>query len=167
VAVELPGTVYFAGHSEQWGGGIAFYDHSTPGPSVGRAYLVSVPQLADIAAQEMHRVPEPGDPVEEVVLGGLLGGGLEGGRHHAGPGHYETLVEVGRLDGAPMLTFTAPYGVGHVPRTSPSAAYRAVLATGLRESHGWEERRVDRYLDGLLRVPADSLPFRHGVLRQG
>lgn len=147
VGVELPGTVYFAGHSSQWGGGVAFYDHSTPGPSFGRAYLVTVGQLADIVAQEMHRVPEPGDPVEEVVLGGL-----DGGRHHAGPGHYETLVEVGRIDGTPMLTITAPHGAGHVPHTAPAGAYLALLAEGLREAHGWPEPRCAGYLRSLCRT---------------
>ena len=27
VAVDLPGSLYFAGESPQWGGGVAFYDH--------------------------------------------------------------------------------------------------------------------------------------------
>src|SRR6187431_3816575 len=31
IPVDLPGTVYFAGESPQWGGGVAFYDHATPG----------------------------------------------------------------------------------------------------------------------------------------
>ena len=105
--MDLPGTVYFAGDSRQWGGGVAFYDHETPGPSAARAYLVTASQFADIAAQEMRRLPDPGDPLVEVVLGGLGG---DGERHHVGPGHYETLVEVGTLDGIPMLTFTSPHG---------------------------------------------------------
>jgi hypothetical protein len=32
IPVDLPGSVYFAGDSRQWGGGVAFYDHETPGP---------------------------------------------------------------------------------------------------------------------------------------
>ncbi len=31
IPVDLPGTVYFAGDSPQWGGGVAFYDHDDPG----------------------------------------------------------------------------------------------------------------------------------------
>ncbi len=144
VAVDLPGRVYFAGHARQWGGGVAFYDHETPGPSPARAYLVTAAQFADIAAQEMHRVPEPGDPLEEVVLGGLAE--HPGGRHTVGPGHYETLVEVGRRDGAPMLTFTAPHGLAHVSHTAPSASYLAMLRTGLRETRGWTDAEADAYL---------------------
>lgn len=141
IPVELPGALYFAGSSAQWGGGVAFYDHDAAGPTPARAYLVTAAQLADIAAQEMHRLPDPDDPLEEVLIGGLTDG-----RHQAGPGHYETLVEVGEHDGLPMLTFTAPHGLDHVPHTAPSAAYLELIAVGLREAHGWSDQRVDEYL---------------------
>lgn len=141
--VELPGSVYFAGDSSQWGGGVAFYDHHTPGPAAARAYLVTAQQFADIAAQEMYRVPDPDDPIEEIVLGGL-DPELDG-RHHVGPGHYETLVEVGVVAGAPLLTFTAPHGLDHVEHTVPSEAYLAMLGEGLREAHGWDEEQVAAY----------------------
>jgi hypothetical protein len=140
VPVDLPGSVYFAGESPQWGGGVAFYDHETPGPSAARGYLVTAEQFADIAAQEMHRIPEAGDPIEEVLLNGLANG-----RHRLGPGRYETLVEVGRRDGVPMLTFTAPDGIDHVPHNRPRAAYLAMLSDGLRESHGWDQEQIDAY----------------------
>lgn len=145
VPVDLPGTLYFCGDSAQWGGGVAFYDHDArspgeSGPTAARAYLVTAQQFADVAAQEMHRLPYEGDPLEEVVLAGL-----HGGVHTAGPGHYETLVEVGRLEGVPMLLFTAPHGVGHLTRTQPSAAYLAMLAQGLRESRGWDEPEIAAY----------------------
>jgi hypothetical protein len=143
VPVDLPGTLYFAGDSPQWGGGVAFYDHEDlrGGPTAARAYLVTAEQFADVAAQEMHRVPQPGDPLAEVVVDGI-----EGGRHHVGPGRYETLVEVGRMDGAPMLLFTAPDGVDAVEHTAPSPAYVEMLGTGLRESRQWREQDVADYL---------------------
>jgi hypothetical protein len=147
VGVELPGAVYFAGRSTQWGGGVAFYDHETPGPSAARAYLVTAQQFADIAAQEMHRVPDPDDPIEEVVLGGL--DPALNGYHHVGPGHYETLVQVGEIAGAPMLTFTAPHGLDHVEHTEPSDAYLAMLADGLRGAQGWSEARIAEYFRSL------------------
>src|SRR6476620_3910191 len=122
VPVDLPGRLYFAGDSPQWGGGVAFYDHAATSDSAAgtaaRGYLVTAGQFADIAAQEMYRVPQEGDPLEEIVLGPL-----EGGRHEVGPGRYETLVEVGRHEDVPLLTFTAPHGVDHVEHTVPSEAY--------------------------------------------
>ncbi len=141
IAVDLPGTTYFAGDSPQWGGGTAFYDHETPGETAARGYLVTTEQFADIAAQEMYRVPAGGDPIEALLLDPL-----DGGRHTVGPGHYETLVDVGAVDGLPLLTFTAPHGAGAVPHRAPSPAYLETLATGLRESRGWGERQVAAYL---------------------
>lgn len=143
-AVDLPGTTYFAGRSAQWGGGVAFYDHETLGGTAARAYLVTAAQFADIAAQEMYRLPVEGDPIEELVLDPL-----DGGRHSVGPGHYETLVEVGRVEDHPLLTFTAPHGADHVEHTRPSEAYLAVMAAGLRESRPWEDARIAAYLSSL------------------
>src|SRR3546814_21146861 len=56
VAVELPGSLYFAGESRTWGGGVAFYDHDVPGPTPARAYKITAEQFADVAAQELHRI---------------------------------------------------------------------------------------------------------------
>lgn len=129
--VELPGRLYFAGDSHVWGGGgMAFYDHDAPGPTLAKAYLVTAGQFADIAAQEMHRLPDPDDPIEEIVLDLR-----PGARHAAGPGHYETLVHVGDLDGHPMLTFTAPFGSTSVAHTRPPETYLAMITKGLREAH--------------------------------
>lgn len=144
VPVDLPGTTYFAGRSPQWGGGVAFYDHATPGRTAARGYLLTAGQLADIAAQEMYRLPQDGDPLEAILLGPL-----DGGRHTYGPGRYETLVALGEQNGHPLLTFTAPHGVGHVPRTEPAAAYLAAMAHGLAESRGWSDAEVQTYLDSL------------------
>jgi hypothetical protein len=144
VPVDLPGTVYFAGDSPQWGGGVAFYDHGRPGFTAARGYLVTRGQFADIAAQEMYREPRDGDPLEALV-----GEPLPDGRHEVGPGRYETLLEVGRLDGLPLLTFTSPHGLDHVPHTRPAEAYLATVATGLREARGWDDVRVADYLGSL------------------
>lgn len=153
VPVQLPGALYFAGASPQWGGGVAFYDHDSPGPTPARAYLVTVAQLADIAAQEMYRVPDPDDPREEVLVGGLTEG-----RHEAGPGHYETLVQVGEHDGLPMLTFTAPHGLDHVTHTEPSAAYLEMLSVGLREAHRWSKEQIDDYFGRVISGAGQGRP---------
>lgn len=153
IPVDLPGTTYFAGDSPQWGGGVAFYDHDTPGYTAARGYLVTRPQLADIAAQEMYRVPAEGDPLEQVLLEPL-----PDGRYAAGPGHYETLVEVGRHEGLAMITLTSPHGSRQVEHVAPGQGYRETLAVGLRESRAWGEEQVAAYLGGL--VPADGASDR-------
>lgn len=144
VPVDLPGTVYFAGESPQWGGGVAFYDHDEPGRTAARAFLVTPGQLADIAAQEMYRPTRVGDPLEDLVLAPL-----DGGRHTLGDGRYETLVEVGSHEGRPLLTFTSPHGSTAVEHTTPAPAYLAMMAEGLRESRDWDEEQIAAYLDSI------------------
>lgn len=139
-AVQLPGRLYFAGESSVWGGGVAYYDHDSPGPTPARAYLITAEQFVDIAAQEMHRAPSPDDPLHQV-----LADGLPSGRHVAGPGSYETLILVGDRDSVPMITFTAPHGAADVPHTLPRANYLAMLADGLREAHGWDADQSAAY----------------------
>ena len=145
MAVDLPGSLYFAGDSATWGGGVAFYDHDVPGPTPARAYRITTEQFVDVAAQEMHRLPEEGDPLEEIIIGGL-----DAGRHKAGPGHYETLIEVGRHDGLPMMTFTSPHGLDAVPHTRPAPAYLAMLSRGLRETREWSDQTIDAYLASVV-----------------
>jgi hypothetical protein len=77
-------------------------------------------------------------------------GGLETGRHEAGPGHYETLIEVGHHDGLPMLTFTAPHGRDHVEHSRPRPAYLAMLEQGLREAHGWSGAEAADYFASVI-----------------
>lgn len=144
VQVDLPGTVYFAGESPQWGGGVAFYDHARPGFTAARAYLVTAEQFADIAAQEMYRAPLADDPLTDLLLAPL-----RDGRHELGPGRYETLVEVGRYDDRPALTFTSSHGMDHVPHTAPTDTYLSMVADGLRESRGWDDDQVTSYLSSI------------------
>ncbi|NUR05937.1 MAG: histone deacetylase [Nocardioidaceae bacterium] len=147
IPVDLPGTLYFAGESPQWGGGVAFYDHERAGYTAARGYLVTPGQLADIATQEMYRDPYDGNPLEDVLVKPIADGA-----HTHGDGRYEMLVEVGRYDGLPLLTFTSPHGIEAAEHNGPSPAYRDMLATGLRESRGWDADRVDAYLDGAVRT---------------
>ena len=135
--VELDGSVYFAWDSPTWGGGIAFYDPQARGTSLGRAYLVTVNQFADVATQEMHREPS-GDPLDLVDL-------VAEGSSVLGPGRYETLHVVGEIDGVPVVTFTSSVhdeGEANAPRP----AYLATMARGLADSHGLAADDVTDYL---------------------
>ncbi|EWS79581.1 class II RPD3 type histone deacetylase [Brachybacterium phenoliresistens] len=139
--VLLPGRLRFAGTSRVWGGSVAFYDHASAGPTAARAYLVTAQQFVDVAAQEMHRPPQEDDPLEAVVRAGV-----PGGPYAAGPGAYETLLNVGEREGRPMLTFTAPDGAAGLPPGEPAPAYLAMLTAGLAQAHGWDADRAQEYL---------------------
>ncbi|WTW93239.1 histone deacetylase [Streptomycetaceae bacterium NBC_01309] len=137
VPVFLPGSLYFALESRAWTGGMGFHDPAAEGVTPARAYLVSVSQFSDIAAQEMHR--EPGEDID-------LGRVLAEGQATLGPGRYETLLCPGALDGYPVLTFTAPWRLGDVEPNSPAPGYLRNLASGLGEAHGWSVSEVSGYL---------------------
>ncbi|MCU4297114.1 DedA family protein [Brevibacterium permense] len=126
--IELPGTIYFAGESKVWGGGMAFYDHSVSGPTPAKAYLITAEQFADVAAQEMHRSPEPDSPLERLVFDLPVGSS-----HSVGPGGYETLLILDDADGVPMVTFTAAHGSADTEHTQPQEPYLAMLRTGIAE----------------------------------
>lgn len=136
---ELPGGIYFATESQVWGGGRAFYDPALPGTASARAYLITVGQFSDVAAQEMYR--EPGEDLDLAEV-------LATGRVRLGPGRYETLLHTGDLDGHPVLTFTAPWSAGDVDPIAPSANYLRMLASGLCAAHGWDLARAAAYLAG-------------------
>lgn len=136
VALTISGSLYFAGESRVWGGGMAFLDPDALGSVAARAYLLTVEQFSDVVAQEMRRPTGSSLDLEPV---------LTQGRHSFGPGRYETVVRVGGSGGHPMLTFTS----GHhpvQPITPPSEVYLDTIAAGIRDSHGWEPAKVAAYL---------------------
>ena len=139
-AFVLPGNVFVGWHSPTWGGGIAFYDADGPGRALGRAYLISEGQFADVAAQEMHR--EPGSDLDLSTV-------LDERQHTVGPGRYEALHLVGELEGHPVITFTSPEPAD-VPTSAPSSAYLGMVARGLRETH---EHTDDQLVDYLVDCP--------------
>lgn len=137
IAVEMEGRLYFATESPVWTGGRGLYDPTAPGRMRGRAHLVSVGQISDIAAQEMYE--QPGQDLD-------LTAALRDGRDELGPGRYETLICPGTIEGIPVLTFTAPWSLEDVDVLNPSAAYLRYLAAGLLESGPWEEQDIAEYL---------------------
>jgi hypothetical protein len=116
---------------------MAFFDPAGATTMVGRAYRLRCSQFADVAAQEMHR-----DPLADLDLQRVLARG----RWSYGPGRYETILRLGELNDAPLLTLTAPWGMADVRHEAPSAAYLSVIAAGLRESHGWSGQQVAAHL---------------------
>ena len=135
VSLMVPGGLRFVGVSSVWGGGMAVYDASADGEIAARAYLITAEQFIDVLAQEMR--VEPGLEVNLALV-------RETGWHSLGPGRYQTLAHLGTRDDLPMLTFTSA-DVDHRVN-APSAGYLRMIATGLRESHGWSQTAIGRYL---------------------
>lgn len=118
---------------------MAFYDPVRSAGSVAaRAYLISVQQFSDVAAQEMHRPPGGQLDVHRLLADAPVAS--------LGDGRYETLHRVGDLDGLPVVTFSAPWSVATAPVNPPNAAYLQIIADGLRESHEWSTAQICDYL---------------------
>lgn len=126
---ELPFALAFVGQSRVWGGGLAtlITDGPADATALGRRYLITRQQFADVLAQESGRPLDASDAAAAVFD--------SADPIVVGPGRYDLVVPIGSADGVPVLTFTMPTHTrpAHNP---PSAAYTACIVQGLVESHG-------------------------------
>jgi hypothetical protein len=146
VAIDRP--AYFGGASRVWSGGVAFLDHGPAAgrPTLGRGYLITVEQFADVLAQEGRR--PVGGPLDPRIAASLA----DGARRSLGTGWYDTVVPLGPLDGHPAVTFTAAWLRSEVAEMMPSPAYLSVVGAGLREAWGLTAAEAAAYLSA--RLPA-------------
>lgn len=157
IAMRYPGRTHFALTSRVWHGGIAFMDQEGEGTTLGRAYLITADQFDQVVAQENG---EPAQGASQIPLGKIIANQTQ----TIGPGAYQTMVHVGDYQGAPVITFTAPFGAqealhhrGHLTRNQvrmpvrtnkPSAAYVRMIGEGLRETFGFDEIQQADYIRG-------------------
>jgi hypothetical protein len=126
----------FGGTSRKWGGGVAFVDPLPgSGRSLVRRWLVTADQFADVYAQENGA----GAGDVEVDLDALAAAG----QLDVAAGRYGRLLHLGHHDGHPVVTFTSPEPPA---ASSPTGAYLARLAVGLRESHRLDDAALVAYL---------------------
>lgn len=131
--VEVPHPLWFGGPSRTWRGGPAFLDVDAVGRSVGRAWLVTREQFADVAAQENGW--EPGTvEVDDALLtdGGVLAA-LHGDRpapRPVGDAPYARVAVLAPIDGRTSVTVTCP---SRPTGRAPDPAYLALVRAGLLE----------------------------------
>lgn len=156
---------HFALTSRVWRGGIAFIDprKGESAQGLGRAYDITINQFDEVVAQENGLPTAFADPLKLDEV-------LTTGRSVLGNGSYETLLHIGDYEGAPVLTFTAPFSTrdaltksGRILRTppgtttpvrmpvmtnKPSAAYLRMIGGGLAETFDMDEVQQADYLRG-------------------
>ena len=142
--VMFPHQLYFADHSDSWGGAIAFIGRTASAATTyARMYLITYGQFNDVVRQENGR-RVPGDvivpPYEDLARSAewLI----------AGFRLYGRMMKIGMEDGHPILTFTATrddFVVG-----PPSDAYIRMIAAGLREA--WPSLDTAGVLDYLMQA---------------
>lgn len=136
---RLPLPLVFGRSSSGWGGGGVCFagPHRDPDDgAMGRAWLITVEQLADVWCQENGATLSDGP---EVDLGRLVADGeVDFGR-----GWYRRLVRLGDLDGHPVATFTSEAA----PAPNPAhRSYLEVVGRGLMETWGLPATEAARYL---------------------
>lgn len=137
-AIELPYQLYFAGESKVWTGGLAFLGHeSSDGKTLGRAYLLTVKQFEQVAAQESWR-----DKALQLDIDTLrkLGRAIMGD----GSGNYDEMIYCGEQEGHPVISFTSPKEKR--PFTKPAEVYVKLLSSGLKSAHNLTPLEVAIYL---------------------
>jgi len=131
IPVALNGTIFYAGESRAWTGGVAFLDPGVSGKSLGRAYQITGEQFDDVIAQEnwspvgKTRV----DTTTTIRESKLTGRGV-----------YGALVHVGDHNGCPVFTFTSPYSTRQARSGRLSVSPEGVVVGTLAREHSRETR---------------------------
>jgi len=152
----LTRSLYFADHSESWGGAIAFIRRTvSDARTYGRIYLITYGQFNDVVRQENGRnVPGP------IVVPSFET--LADGDHWevADFRLYGGVIKIGARRGHPILSLTAAHE-NHVV-AAPSEAYVKTIISGLKETYlSMRKSKILAYLRGAegIReaIPGDTL----------
>ena len=146
--------LYFAEHSESWGGAIAFIRRTASGAhTYGRMYLITYGQFNDVVRQENGR-PIP----DRVVVPSF--DSLPDADHWEIEGYerYGGIIKIGARHGHPILSLTAAHE-NHIVGT-PSEAYVKTIVSGLEETYlCMRKSKILAYLrgaEGIREVIADD-----------
>lgn len=152
----LAHSLYFAEHSDSWGGAIAFIRRTvSDARTYGRVYLITYGQFNDVVRQENGR-DVPGRVVVPSfeALAQADHWDLDGFRLYGG------IIKIGARHGHPILSLTAGHENHEVG--APSEAYVRTIVVGLKETYPC--MRKSKILDFLGRtqgireaIPADTL----------
>ena len=132
--------ICFVGHSARWNGAPAFLEHrAAPTGALGRRYLITLEQFADVHAQE-NRIRPGGLEFPDDILD--LAPGQQRTVVDGAYGAYGAVVALDPVDGHPTFTFTAPTPPEQRPPAPPSAPYLATILHGLREIHDLDDNLI-------------------------
>jgi acetylornithine deacetylase/succinyl-diaminopimelate desuccinylase-like protein len=141
--ISLPYELYFAGTSRVWEGSLATLDvtRTANARTIARAYLITVEQLEDLAAQENWHHETLRLPLAKTMQQGHATiDGASGAPYSV----YNELLYCGVRDGYPAFTITALRP--RLPYRPPSEAYTRVLCKGLAENTQMNVQAVVDYI---------------------
>ncbi len=140
--IAIDRELYFARQSRSWShGGVAFLSDlcGSGRPTLGRMYLITEHQLADIIRQECQI-----DGALPVDFRSAIREGSQIVREHA---WYGKLICLGVHGGSPIFTFTTA-DEDPARLNLPSIPYLRTIAGGLREAYGYGTEASAGYLAG-------------------
>lgn len=142
--MEVPGSLWFGGPSRKWNGGAAHLDDAGLGRIIGRAWRVTVDQLADITAQENGHVPGSVKiSARQIQLGGIVATGSRYGR----------IMPLPALGREPAVTLSF---IDRPAAAAPSVGYLETMVRGLRQC-ALTDRAIERYLSLHAGVSSERL----------
>jgi succinyl-diaminopimelate desuccinylase len=127
--MSLPYELYFAGDSYAWDGGMAVIDtkEDKKAHTIARAYLITVEQFEDIAAQENYQDHPIRLPLAQAIRDGHVTI-----NNVAGKQLYDELLYCGLEERIPIFSLTSMRQTH--PRKAPSETYAKVLCAGLSQN---------------------------------
>ncbi|SHG74966.1 hypothetical protein [Ornithinibacillus halophilus] len=136
--VNMPYPLYFAKKRSKWGeGGVAFIDHKkseAANATVGKMYLITDEQFADVVAQENNQSTMDID-LEKVIRNGHL---------KIRPGWYGRIIYLGEENGYPIFTFTNNEPMNVQELNKPAIPYIRTIANGMLDL-GYDQQQVVDY----------------------
>jgi len=136
--MEIPYSLYFAGESAVWTGGVAFVRGiAGEQKTKSKAYLITKAQFEQVVAQESRRDYIP--PMDITLLrtqGQLI---VEDGNSN-----YDQVLYCGEYQGYPVLTCTSPHL--KQPYTKPAHTYIKMITAALWHTHDLTANEIFAYL---------------------
>jgi len=151
--IDIPYRLYFSKEVESWSGGaVAFIESKkTDVRTFGRAYLITCEQFIDVVRQENGYEPgdanftvdiksayaneqsflNPDDPTKPV--------------NPDDPKWYGRIINLGELEGIPILTFTAEWPDDDIVPNSPARSYLKTIADGIRDTYQLSHYQIIDY----------------------
>ncbi len=139
--LSLPYDLVFAGQSSTHSGGLAILgtDRSSKSHTIARAYLITVEQFEDIAAQENFQTESIRLPLTAAIRAGHATiKGIKGTRT------YDELLYCGEYDRMPMFSLTSLKP--HSQYTAPNPFYTQSLCKGLSQHPELNAKTAIEYL---------------------
>ena len=130
-------SIRFAHHSRRWNGATAVLHHTANSVgALGRRYLITESQFADVVAQENRR-PAVDLPLSELAVNEV---------HPITDRSYDGLLLLETDDGIPIVTFTSPTEPTELDPAPPSPAYLGTMARGIVDAHRLSAREIASHL---------------------